>query len=357
MKNLNLVLVLCNLALAIALPKVTNAQVTIGIYDTLLIENFEHDFDVEIKAPSGNDQTWILYDADGFPEKCVQQEDTYGFYASFDWGKDMNNAVLTSCSFTPENGGNCGSRKNENWLILPPQFIAAENVELGWKSAPFIGPMWMDGYKVLVSRTNNLPESFTDTLFIAASTLNSPEPPLPTPAGLNPSNYTFSEGYIHANSFQDANYYQLRSIQGLNVYQGFLEPHTIDLSNYADELIYIAFLHDSYCNFAIQLDDIYLRKASPSNTHRQYSAIQSAHVFPNPITERAFLEVSLREKAALQVRIMDNKGRHIKSIEIGQKPSGKYRIEVDCMDLVNGMYYAIIQTNHAVHSEKFFVQR
>jgi hypothetical protein len=87
----------------------------------------------------------------------------------------------------------------------------------------------MDGYKILVSTTRNTPftADFTDTLFVAAEMVD-----FTVPGSLNPNDYTFSFGYIHADRYTDSNYFFLIT-PNAGAYTGRLEPHNVPLAAYA----------------------------------------------------------------------------------------------------------------------------
>ncbi len=139
---------------------------------------------------------------------------------------DTNYAASSSSWFSPIGQAN-------NWLITPEIMICDLGFELDWKSAPIEGPAYMDGYKVLISTGSSSIESFTDTLAVFAQNTD----------GLGVG---FSKGTLHTN-FLGSN--------------GLLDRWNISLDDYVGQTIHIAFVHDSYDDNLLYIDDIIVRKA------------------------------------------------------------------------------------------------
>lgn len=182
--------------------------------DTLLYENFQSQ-----TIPA----TWSNIDADGNTDANARPQDWYiSVDAQSTTPGDTNYVATSSSWFTPSDTAN-------NWLILDSINVCSSDISLAWKSAPYEGPSFQDGYKVLVSTTTNAPAAFTDTIFIAAEDT--------TGSG----NIGF--GMVHTN---------------YNGNNGFLQDWKVALGAYNGQTIYIAFVHDSNDDNFIFLDDIFV---------------------------------------------------------------------------------------------------
>lgn len=183
--------------------------------DTLLFEDFQSQ---EIPA------SWINLDLDMNTDANDRPMDWYISAEQFTTMPGDTNWVATSSSwFNPFAQAN-------NWLILEPLEICDANVSLIWQSKPFEGLPFMDGYKVLVSTTDSMTTSFTDTIFVAAEDVGGGQG-IPGP------------GNVHPN------------FEGDN---GLLSEWRISLEAYEGQRIFIAFVHDSDDDNLIQLDDIFV---------------------------------------------------------------------------------------------------
>ncbi|MBK9335696.1 MAG: hypothetical protein IPM98_03540 [Lewinellaceae bacterium] len=159
---------------------------------------------------------WVNWDADNQPTLCGENQAVPG---NWYWENDLGdladpavNFAFTSCSFLADS-----EQANENWLITPPVLITDSTAMLAWRSAPFEGPAYMDGYKVLVSTSGNEPfaGAFTDTLFVAAEMTD-----ILKSGSLKVEDHMFSSGYIHADGYTNPDYFfsfilLLRPIRGV----------------------------------------------------------------------------------------------------------------------------------------------
>ena len=321
----------------------TQAQKVSAIDSVLLSHTFQPGLDnipptdTMLAAPGGDDVLWINYDADLLFGACLEGDPTPGGWF---WESDLgvnnpsqtNNYAITSCSYHPD----FPNLPAMNWLILPPLTIPDTNYFLSWKSLSFYGPHWMDGYKVLVSNSNNIPESgaFTDTLFKAAEMISTT-----ANFSLDVSKYTFSPGYIHASAYTDTSYYFKDFSQGPPFYHGRLEPHKISLKNYAGQKIYIAFLHDSTDDDKLQIDDILVRQEMTSRTP-DFQLLNHFQVFPNPAQSSAWFNWELATPIHVQLQLADAAGKVLQEISLPAQSSVNYQFDVST--LPSGMYYCTL---------------
>jgi hypothetical protein len=310
--------------------------------EIIVSQNFEGDINPEDTMqnfPTGFDQVWVNYDADNKPGLCVQPPTPTpkGWYREGDFGildtaGGVSNYAFTSCSYL-----NSANPQNNNWLILSPIHILDDAYWLSWRSLSYYGPDFMDGYKVLVSENSNLPSSgdFEDVLFQAAQTIASPQN-----GSLDVGDYVFSPGYIHANGYTDTAYFFIDYENGLPFYRGKLEPHGVSLAAYANKTIYIAFLHDSFDDFQIQIDDI--------TVVRQTTAAPSIHntldfnILPNPARDFARAIWRFYSPQAAQFRLSDAAGKTIWEQNFDARSD--HQIPLDLRHLPPGLYHCSLST-------------
>ncbi|MCS7074496.1 MAG: choice-of-anchor J domain-containing protein, partial [Bacteroidia bacterium] len=118
---------------------------------------------------------------------------------------------------------------SDNKLITPGINITGTDYVLQWKSAPFEGPAYTDGYKVVIS---------TDSLFADPSQLD-------TVAIFAEAdgNGVFGDGIQHPT---------------FNGTRGVLKKWQVSLSGYVGQRIFIAYWHQSDDDNLIMLDDIFV---------------------------------------------------------------------------------------------------
>lgn len=331
MKQLLLVLALVSAQLA------SNAQF-FTIPDTILIQTFTVDpSDTMLVFPNGNDNHWVNWDADNLPTLCGDPDPVP---RNWFWENDLGdlsdppvNFAFTSCSFLEES-----EQPNQNWLITPPVLISDSTATLTWRSSPFEGPAYMDGYKVLVSTTTNEPftGAFTDTLFVAAEMTE-----VLKTGSLKVEDHLFSLGYIHADSYTDPDYFFLIHPTA-KAYTGKLEPHVLGLANYVGHRIYIAFLHDSTDDSILQLDDIAVVQDHSSNTVSPTLADWRLRVQPNPVSDVAIITWHPIHAQMARLIIADVLGNTLLEQDVDDFSAGTARL--DLRMLPAGIYPCTLRT-------------
>lgn len=344
MKNLYLLLLL--LGMCPVLP----AQSDVFSIDILLSEDFTKDPTGDmLSLPSGLDEKWVNYDQDGQVGECREDGLTPGAWF---WEKDLGdtsqnatNSAYTSCSFN-----RFFPLKSRNWLILAPVFIPDTTYYLCWKSLSLFGPAFLDGYKVLASTDTNLPASgdFSHTLFRAAQMVdkktNDPQ------QALDPDYILFSPGYVHANTYADSAYFFLdyeRDSSGepdpdYPFLHGKFEPHCVSLKEFSEQVIYIAFLHDSVDDYLLQIDDIVVSNSKTVSTADRPVNLNYFKVQPNPVQDNALLQWSFRDAQAGRLRVLDLAGRTV--WEHPFEASGQTNARVDAQGFAKGLYFAVLET-------------
>jgi Secretion system C-terminal sorting domain/Cleaved Adhesin Domain len=325
------------------------------LWDTIFIANLESDspdepINLNLSQPTGYDMTWVNYDEDGLNQTC--DTITQGWYGRFEstFPDQSENYCFTSCSFLEDDYSIFPCLlKNRNWLIMPPITITGNNARLDWKSASYYGPYWVDGYKVLVSTTSNLKESFTDTLFKASEMIK----PLSTFGLLSTERYQYSEGYLQADAYTLDPYYDLeQDVDGYNFWHGNLEPHSAGLSDYTGQTIYIAFLHDSQCDFQLQIDDIVVVDNIFDATIEKSQIAQLA-LLPNPTNDFVNFDVVFRIPTKFEVTLTDIHGNILhKFIENTLNNDSKKSIPIDLSTYPTGTYFCNMTTEKEHISKK-----
>ncbi len=306
--------------------------------DTLLVQTFEGDIDptdTMLTEPTGDDEQWVNHDQDNKKGLCVFNGLTpKGWYWESDLGFSnpsmTENNAFTSCSYLDS-----GSPQNRNWLITSPVYIPDDTYWLCWRSLTYYGPDFMDGYHVLASTSTNLTAAFTDTLFSAAQTVESFQT-----GSLDLSDYLFSNGYIHANGYTDTSYFFKDVEPNGTFYHGKMEPHSESLAAYAGQTIYLAFLHDSYDDFQLQVDDIlvtntYVTANSPSK-------FLYFNVLPNPVQDFAFLNWESATPQEGRLSVVDQSGKIVFEKQFNTRTAGQ--IHLDVQGFAQGTYYCKLET-------------
>ena len=322
-------------ASALGLCMAANAQ-----NDTLLFEDFNVDptgTTIIVGAPSGNDPTWISLDEDGLndansgsrephwyhsPDGAFVVPDTTGCYFSSSWLEN----------FAPG---------NRNWLITPGIVIADANANLTWKAAPSQVPLYMDGYTVLVSTTDNLETSFTDTLWHAAQYLGG--------SGFDYSTYTFSDGYVHGLNTttyeMDTNMVYLDTVNAdSSRWSGRLSEFNASLAAYSGQTIYIAFLHNSDDDNILAIDDILVTGTNTVSVPEL--AELSFEAFPNPVVENLNIKYSLPVSSDVLIQVYDARGALVEVVKAATHIKGDYTTPFDMSHLAAGTYTIKLQTQN-----------
>lgn len=314
--------------------------------DTVLFENFQIDvFQLMDNEPTGNNVNWVNFDEDGLPtnlgtEESMQWLGVQPQAGSVDSITGEINFVASSSSFL--DGFLPGNR---NWLITPPQEIADDSYVFSWKSAPGQLPRYMDGYQVLISTTDNNLSSFTDTLFTAASM----DQIIGDGQSTDFSNFTFTPGYIHANGGTDPNYYE----EGTTVNFGLLEPHSVDLSAYEGQTVYLAFLHDSDDDESIQIDDILLTKVEGTSGFGEIEDTYSVEVYPNPADQVVNLDFELAQSKVVSYAVYNTLGKLVFGSDMKVYLPGIHNVRADLRNVPSGQYVIQLNVEGEVHNRGF----
>jgi hypothetical protein len=300
--------------------------------DTLLFENFENDPEAYILAtfPSGDDQTWINYDLD-------QYNDASGANRPGEWylslggfaDVDSNTYVYMSNSWTTP------PDPVANYLILPPMDIVDNTATLSWKSAPRQTHLYLDGYYVVISTSCNVDDCFPDTLFRAAEYISVDA--LEPDSGF--SQYNFSPGFVHG---ADGTYIQYDNDSARFI--GVLQPHTVSLTAYEGQTVYIAFVHGSKDDNLISVDDILVTGTKSTGIEEEVNK-NSLNLYPNPSPANSsiILEWQMNKTSDVTLKIYDAAGGLVKTINCGVRIKGHHQIQINVADLIPGTYSIVLE--------------
>jgi hypothetical protein len=352
MKKINTLLLLLTLVVT-----GLSAQTT-TVVDSVLWQNFETDPTLEFQYyPLGDDTVWVNFDLDGLtPDDGLDEHKQWywgPFFSSFVdtlTGDTISTNCLRSWSWM-ENF----APGNRNWLITPPIDITDAGYMLSWLSAPIQCPRYMDGYSVLISKGSNdlllTPNPFEDQVFQAAQMTaivgNEGQ-------SIDPNDFEFSTGYLHADGFTNWEYIGLFTDPDPDstLLTGYLEPHSVDLSAYAGEKIYIAFVHDADDDYVLALDDILVTHTFTSSTTDPFEASVRLYTYPNPVVNNLNVLYRLEQAADVTLSVTDLSGRVIRQGRSRQL-AGEQSVNLPLSSLSGGTYTLTLTVDGRAISRQF----
>ncbi len=233
---------------------------------------------------SGIPSTWTIVDGDGnIPASSV--EEFTAAWIPYISGTDT--AAASTSFYTP-------SGQSDDYLITPALTIGNFS-KLVW-SARSVDVSFPDGYVVLVSSTDNLPSSFTDTIF----------------------------------SISEEN--------------GLLQTRSIDLDveGYSNQSIYIAFKNATTDGFVLLLDEVQLLGAETAGIDNIKDEITTnIKISPNPTSN--FIHVNTPD-LIIETVVYSLEGRIV----------GRFKTkDIQVSNLETGTYIAVVQTEKGKTPLKF----
>jgi hypothetical protein len=209
--------------------------------------------------------------------------------------------------------------------------------------------MFHDGYRVLISTSDNFTSSFNHELFrMAENLLINPS------SSLDPADHNFSPGYIQADRYTNENYFTTVIQAGFEYLQGKLEPHSVSLAPFVGKTIYMAILHDADCDFGIQIDDL-LVVDKESSSVSQPVFTKAPMIFPNPAHNYAWLELETTEPRKAVVSIIDVAGKQL-STQTVQLYGGRNTLPIHADQMSPGTYRIVIQTPDEIATSLLMVR-
>ncbi|MCG9910945.1 MAG: T9SS type A sorting domain-containing protein [Flavobacteriales bacterium] len=315
---------------------------TEGSTETELITEVGNTIVYELSPGATGDDKWYNIDLDGLtPNNPNQGNEWFRALAFADQDSvDGFDAVFAATSwFTPFAQAN-------NWLVTP-SFYCSSDAVLSWYSASFQTPLFLDGYKVKVSTLTNDPSDFTTTIFTAKEFVT-------RTAGDSCSFgvYTFAPsgaGFVHG---QDGTYTEPNTDNDCTRLRGRLHPHSVNLSQFAGQRIYIAFVHDTDDDNLISVDNILVKGTFVDDASINEVNNVSFSAYPNPATDFITLGFQLNAASDVNIRVIDNLGRMVSAKDLTNQ-SGNNSVTVDVANLAAGVYTISLETAAGKSTKKF----
>ena len=326
--------------------------------DTLLFEDFQFNMTSYLisitSPPPGNisDSLWYNYDADQFSDGSGSANPR-----SPDWFQAL--AFADSNLYTAGTTDTNIVMASNSWFSSPAlssDWLITSNIQLGehdtlfWKSAPFQTPRYLDGYTVKISNTTNFDLAFNTVLFNAAEMTD-----------INNTNdsifsgYTFSQpGFVHG---EDGTFVENQNDSAR--LKGILKPFSIPLDAYANQNVFIAFIHESFDDNLVSIDDILIRgtASNPFAGIKENMADLKLSVFPNPTKDIVRLNFSLSAESPVTISVNDITGKLVYSENKGSLASGCHISTINSSSFTNGFYTITIKTKNGNYSSKLIVQQ
>lgn len=288
------------------------------------------------------DTIWVNWDEDG---KAAASSFPSNWFFDLDWGSPDaipttdSNFVFASRSWLLD-----FDTISSNWLISPAIDIVDDQATLHWKSAPFQGPRYMDGYSVkIMTGSQDYSAAEVTTVFRAAEMTSI----IGDQSSVELSNFTFSQGYMHANSFTDTTYFVPADIVANETsHGGLLEPHSVSLADFSGQTIFVAFHHDSADDNLIEIDDLLLLGTiGPVNGTEEEIPDLRFVTYPNPVDNFLNVMFRLNDAAEVQLELKSMEGKTILTKPARSGQIGEFNEQFDLRQLPAGMYTVVLTVN------------
>lgn len=320
----------------------SNAQDTL-VYESFNFQSFYDSMIDDVVPPPGSatDTLWYSYDQDGLTDGSGSGTRPGGWFAvqPFSPVDTLNNVSIAANSWFTS------PALSDNFLISPSYTLQLHDT-LFWKSAPSQTPRYLDGYKVLISTTTNDDLAFTTTLFTAAEM---------TSLGTDTvfSTYGFSSGFVHG---QDGTYIDFATTSAPILHNGQLRPFSVPLDAYAGQTVFIAFLHESFDDNLISIDDFMIRGTNLVTGVQEHTSELGLNVFPNPSVDVAQVNYNLTSNSNVTISIYDVTGKLISKENKGSQDAGRHFSMINTAAMANGFYTVSVQTDNTVSTTKMIVK-
>lgn len=238
----------------------------------LLIEDFN----------SGIPTTWTVLNEDGLTPQSQVSEFTDGWISFVD-GSDT---CAASTSYYDPAG------QSEDYLITPKLSLATFS-KITWEAKSF-DSSFPDGYYVLISTTDSMPSSFTDTLLTVSS---------------------------------EAPYWTYHSIH-------------LDVEGYANQDVFIAFRNFTNDGFILEIDNFEAFVSDFASVENE--ALPELSVYPNPAIET--VSITLVNNDPFEIEIYNIDGKSIITT---------YSHQIDVSSLESGTYFIVYRSAQATLTSTF----
>jgi hypothetical protein len=232
---------------------------------------------------------------------------------------------------------------NRNWMVLPGFYLADNTANFSWKSAPAVGNLYLDGYTVAIS-TN--PDFYYDPQFSETDTL------MHFAQNTNGDENSFSSGILHTNLDMNVPIAGSAATQ----YPGLLTPHSVDLSAYAGQTVYIGFLHNSDDDNYLAVDDILLTGNGGLVGAKENQAISAnVQLYPNPASEKIQVRVELDEQSEMEISVISVTGQIVQR-HMACNVSHLHKVQLPIGQLNPGIYFMQITSGSNSITKRFVKQ-
>ncbi len=285
----------------------------------------DESFEVAGEVPS----EWTAIDEDGLTPSVPGLEnwfiDTIGVGAFYE-GRIFAQSLSWLEGFAPG---------NRNWLISPAINVTSDDFEYAWGGCPGQGTIYMDGYKIMLSTTGTELTDFTVELANYAQNIND------TPG-------MFSDGIVHDAFDGDPD-------DGGNPAAGILTHHTVDLSAYNGQTVYVAILHDSDDDFRLYIDYIKVGPAADIVSVDELTGRTfDVNVFPNPASDQVTISFDSNVDSDATIQIVNSVGQVIDEKAVNTSISNT--TSVDVSEYASGVYSARLNFGINIVEKRFIVQ-
>lgn len=306
--------------------------------DTLLFEDFEADTIDYIlsQAPSGTDNFWVNFDADGLADQSGGNRAGDWFLVRGFADVDSTTTAIACNSWTYP-----VVDQQQNWLMLPPIILSDASGMLYWKSASRQTPLYLDGYQVRISTNGNFESAFNDTVAEYAEFEDQDATVDSSNVNALFNSFTFSQGFVAGSDGQYIEYGgdSLR-------FKGVLRPDSVSLAAYSGQTIYIAFLGNSHDDNLLSIDDIRVMGKGSASALTEVTAEQPAlTISPNPASDYFRLDYPILKGSQAKIEIIDMAGKVVRSEKTGFLMKGNHFSVVNVADLPSGNYFVNLTTS------------
>jgi hypothetical protein len=295
---------------------------------------YDHDDDLMADgSPSGRPGEWFLAYPFAIADSLTGTGDTNFVMASNSWTNDFSTPVA-------------------NWLITESVALptGVTSIALRWKSAPYQTPLYLDGYTVKLATANNDLPSFTTTLYNAAQ--YSDEGGAYPSYGCVFADYEFlpAGAWVHGWDGTADVPSGLEDSGDCSRWLGILTQKTVDLTAYAGQTVFIAFVHNSNDDNLLSLDDIQIEAIT---SVAENNGVSKLNVYPNPAVDMITFEFTASASAMGILEVTDVFGRLVATQSLGALNEGANKVAFDASSLANGTYNVKIRSDKGVTTTSF----
>ena len=349
------VLLVIGLFISFSIAKAQDTLVFEDFNDTILVcsPNFFPAYPLAIVG----DTNWTNYDEDQLPDASPGGRP--GEWYGLAYAGTITDSIAHGTCFISNSWTNASATPIANWMITPSIFITdSVTAQVSWLSTPYQTPMYLDGYVVLVSTTNNDLPSFTDTLFIAAE-YDDEGGTYPEYCGdFTPYNFIPAGEFVHG---LDATYIEVNPDFDMNAadttcadssrFNGLSRPFSVSLSQYYGMNIYIAWKHNSHDDNILAIDDLCVSENSTSLVVENLPDLAGS-IYPNPATDFVNVQFDIGKYHHAHLQMVNNSGQVMYSSVLST-----FNHRIDLTNIAAGIYFVKIMTDEGNMVRKVVVNK